>query len=70
VVIVPILSAAVLRRQPAPEAVLGVILATVGLAALTLDGNLEVTAGRAVGVGLFALICASYRFRQLFCSPI
>ena len=42
VVIVPILSALVLRRQPAREALLGVTLATVGLALLTLNHSLSI----------------------------
>lgn len=51
VVIVPVLSAGILRRRPAREAVLGVILATVGLGALTLDGNLSVTSAELLILG-------------------
>ncbi len=72
VVIVPILSAAVLRRQPAPEAVLGVILATVGLAALTLDGNLEVTAAELLVLGCalsFALHIVAVSFLRPNMTP-
>ncbi|HHX64324.1 MAG TPA: DMT family transporter [Chloroflexi bacterium] len=53
VVIVPILSALVLRRQPAREALLGVTLATVGLALLTLNHSLSIARG-----DLLILACA------------
>jgi drug/metabolite transporter (DMT)-like permease len=53
VVIVPLLSAVVLRRLPAREAVFGVGLATAGLALLTLNQNLAVARG-----DLLILACA------------
>lgn len=45
VVIVPLLSTLFLRRLPAIEAIAGVILATIGLALLTLDQRLEIAVG-------------------------
>lgn len=45
VVLVPLLSTLLLRRLPAPGAMIGVGLATVGLALLTLNGGLGIAAG-------------------------
>jgi drug/metabolite transporter (DMT)-like permease len=53
VVLVPLLSAAVLRRTPGIAASLGVLLATIGLIMLTFDGNLAVQRG-----DLLAALCA------------
>jgi len=53
VVIVPILSALLLRRLPALKAVIGVLLATVGLALLTLSGGFSTARG-----DLLVLCCA------------
>jgi|YNPNPStandDraft_1061719.scaffolds.fasta_scaffold03529_5 drug/metabolite transporter (DMT)-like permease len=53
VVLVPILSTVLLRRRPAPGAVIGVCMATIGLALLTLNRNLEIALG-----DLLVLACA------------
>jgi drug/metabolite transporter (DMT)-like permease len=53
VVLVPILSALMLRRSPGAAAVLGVMLATVGLALLTLNESFHVAPG-----DLYLLACA------------
>ena len=51
VVLVPILSALLLRRRPSPPALIGVGLATVGLALLTLTHDLHVAAGDLIVLG-------------------
>lgn len=51
VVLVPLGSAIFLRRSPNPGARLGVILATVGLAMLTLNGDLSVAPGDLLVLG-------------------
>lgn len=53
VVIVPVLSTTLLRRRPTTGSILGVCLATVGLALITLNDGLSVAAG-----DLFVLGCA------------
>ena len=45
VVIVPLLSASLLRRVPERQALLGVVLSAVGLALLTLEGDMRPTCG-------------------------
>ena len=53
VAIVPVLSALVLRRRPHPAALIGVALATVGMALLSLSQSLQLGAG-----DLLVLLCA------------
>ena len=54
VVIVPVLSASLLRRMPDRQALAGVILATIGLALLTLDRNMIPTKGDLIVLGCAA----------------
>jgi len=51
VALVPILATLLLRRLPAPPAVIGVCLATVGLALLTLNHDLRVAPGDLIVLG-------------------
>jgi len=51
VVIVPLFSALFLRRSPSYPAILGVVLATVGLALLSLRGNWTIARGDALVLG-------------------
>lgn len=51
VVIVPLLAAMVLRRPPARPTLVGVVLATVGLGLLSLEGNLTVERGDLLVLG-------------------
>jgi drug/metabolite transporter (DMT)-like permease len=51
VALVPILSALLLRRLPSPAAVIGVCLATVGLALLTLNHDLGMAMGDVIVLG-------------------
>jgi len=51
VVIVPMLSTVLLRRMPEPQALLGVVLATVGLALLTMGKDLRPSHGDLIVLG-------------------
>lgn len=53
VVMVPVLSVLLLRRPPGRSAITGIVLATVGLGFLSLDGDLRVQSG-----DLWVLACA------------
>ncbi|QXM06432.1 DMT family transporter [Crassaminicella indica] len=53
VVLVPIFSSLLLKKRPKPAAIFGVILSTIGLGLLTLNGSLSLNLG-----DLLSLLCA------------
>ena len=55
VVFVPVLSSVFLRKLPRQEAIVGVVLATIGLALITLQGKFLLTFGE-----FLALVCAFF----------
>lgn len=69
VVLVPIFAALLLRRAPAPHAAFGVVLATVGLAWMTLDVNALVLAAGDLWVMLCAALFALHIIAIAHFSP-
>jgi len=65
VVFVPILSSLFLRKLPRPEALLGVVLATIGLALITLQGRLVLSPGE-----FLALLCAFFIATHIISTDI
>ena len=65
VVFVPILSSLFLRKLPRPEALLGVVLATIGLALITLHGRLVLSPGE-----FLALLCAFFIATHIISTDI